>query len=106
MAQASRVELNVHPFGLGGGYILSGSAIAEFTDAFQYFPLQTTTAIITLDYTLLYSGSLSTNGPITVPTTTYTAGIPVNGPITAISQSSGIAILYRGVTTPTGPIRL
>lgn len=93
----SRVELNVHPYGLGGGTVLSGSITAgPFTDVFQYYPITATNATITMNMT--FSGSATTNQTASFILTS-SAGVPVYGPITAVTQSSGIAIVYSGVVT-------
>ena len=94
---ASRVELNVHPYGLGGGYILSGSVSASFTDAFQYYPVVTTSAIIKLEIPQNGAGvsAFTTTGNIS--SSTWTVGVPIYGPVTHVTQSSGIAFVYNGV---------
>jgi hypothetical protein len=100
----SRVELNVHPYGLGGGIVLSGSVSAgPFTDVFQYYPLTNTTATIKMN--MLYSGSATSNSTASFILTS-SAGVPVYGPITAVTQSSGIGVVYRGVVTADGGYRL
>ena len=99
----SRVELNVHPYGLGGGIVLSGSVTAgPFTDVFQYYPLTATQATVVMN--MAFSGS-TTNATSSFALTS-TAGVPVYGPITAVTQSTGIGIVYRGVVTADGAYRL
>lgn len=99
----SRVELNVHPYGLGGGLVISGSiTTGPFTDVFQYYPLTATVA--TLNINMPFSGSV--NNATSSFSVTTSAGVPVYGPITQVTQSSGIAILYKGVVTADGGYRL
>jgi len=100
----SRVELNVHPYGLGGGIVLSGSATMAFTDAFQYYPITTCNA--TLVMSMPQTGSLGSSIATASFGTTFTVGVPVYGPITQVTQSSGLAIIYKGVVTADGGYRL
>jgi len=72
------------PYGLSGGKILSGS-ISASVDAFWYYPVTTSAATITF----------SNLAGVTVATT-FSAGVGVYGAITAVSQSSGLAIVYSG----------
>ena len=94
----SRVELNVHPYGLGGGYVLSGSVQASFTDAFQYYPITSTTASLKMTMPFL-SGATTLATTSSIASIMWQAGVPVYGPITEISQSAGYSIVYRGVVT-------
>ena len=100
----SRVELNVHPYGLGGGLILSGSITTSFTDAFQYYPITATSA--TLKITMPITGSFASATTASIGNTAWPVGVPVYGPITEVSQSSGLAIIYKGVVTTDGGYRL
>lgn len=106
----SRVELNVHPFGLGGGTVLSGSVSASFTDVFQYYPIINTTAALRIampqNNALGISGSATLSTSASLNSQTYNAGVAVYGPITQVTQSSGIAIVYSGVVTADGGYRL
>jgi hypothetical protein len=81
---ATKIDPQVHPYGLGGSFILSGSASGSYTDVFDYYPLTSTTAAISMS-----AGNLSGS---------WGAGIHIYGQISQVSQSSGIAILYRGIT--------
>jgi len=76
--------------GLGGGRILSGSVNASFTNAFWYYPVTATSASVI--FSDLTGGSINTS---------FTAGIGVSGTITAVSQSSGIAVVYNATIEPT-----
>ncbi len=96
---ASRVELNVHPYGLGGGYILSGSVSASFTDAFQYYPVIATSAVIKLETLQNATGTSNFTATGNISSSTWTVGVPIYGPITQVTQSSGVAFVYSGVVT-------
>lgn len=78
------VDLSRGPYGLSGGSILSGSVNVK-ADAFWYYPVTATTAIVSFSN---LSGSLVSSS--------FTAGNGVFGAITQVSQSAGIAILYSG----------
>ena len=52
------------------------------------------------------TGSLGSNTATASFSTTFTVGVPVYGPITQVSQSSGLAIIYKGVVTADGGYRL
>jgi hypothetical protein len=80
----NNIDISKHPYGLGGGAILSGSVSAS-VDGFWYYPVTATVANVKIGN---LSGSL---GSIT-----YAAGVGVYGYITQVTQSSGIAILYSG----------
>lgn len=80
----SQIDISIHPYGLGGGAILSGSVSAS-VDGFWYYPVTATVANVKISN---LSGSL---GSIT-----YAAGVGVYGAINQITQSSGIAIIYSG----------
>jgi hypothetical protein len=80
----NQIDIAKHPYGLGGGTIISGSMnIAG--EGFWYYPITATVARITL--------SNLVNSPLS---SSFTAGVGVYGAITVVSQSSGIAILYSG----------
>jgi len=80
----SQIDISIHPYGLGGGAILSGSVSAS-VDCFWYYPVTATVANVKVSN---LSGSLGS--------VTYTAGVGVYGNITQVTQSSGIAIVYSG----------
>lgn len=81
----SQVDIAKHPFGLGGGIVLSGS-IQTSIEGFVYYPIQTTSAKLVIS-NLINGSNFSAS---------FTAGIPIYGAITEVTQSSGIAILYAG----------
>ena len=83
----NRLDTARHPYGLGGGTILSGS-VSVAGEAFWYYPLTATTANIKFN-----SDYVNTLGSVT-----FTAGVGVYGMITQVTQSSGIAMLYSGST--------
>ena len=80
----SQIVISNHPYGIGGGAILSGSVSAS-VDCFWYYPVTATVANVKVSN---LSGSLGS--------VTYTAGVGVYGNITQVTQSSGIAIVYSG----------
>ena len=80
-----QIDIAKHPFGLGGGIILSGS-VQISGQGFVYYPIQSTIAKLVIS-NLTNGSSLSTS---------FSAGIPIYGAITEVTQSSGIAILYSG----------
>ena len=75
--------------GLGGGRILSGSVNASFTNAFWYLPITSTVANVV--FSDLTGGNVNTS---------FTAGNGIYGTITAVSQSSGIAVVYNATIEP------
>ena len=85
----NQVDIAKHPFGLGGGIIISGSAQVS-GKFFIYYPIQTSTANLKI--------------PNLVNGTNFSAsffpGIPIYGAITEVTQSSGFAILYSGSQLP------
>ena len=85
----NQVDIAKHPFGLGGGIIVSGSAQIS-GEWFIYYPIQTSIANLKIPNL--------TNG--TNFTSSFYAGIPIYGTITEITQSSGLAILYSGSQLP------
>lgn len=90
----NQIDISKHPYGLGGGTIIS-SSIGTNTiitgEAFWYYPVTATTAIINIG--LPINGSSAATGSISA---SFTAGVGVYGNITSVSQSSGISILYSG----------
>ena len=76
------------PYGLNGGAILSGS-VSTACDAFWYYPVTATTAIV--KFSNLSGSQVSAS---------FTAGNGVYGAITSVTQSSGIAIVYSGSYFP------
>jgi hypothetical protein len=80
----SQIDISKHPYGLGGGAILSGSVSAS-VDGFWYYPITASVANIKFGNLSGSTGNVS-----------YTAGVGVYGVITQVTQSSGIAILYSG----------
>jgi hypothetical protein len=80
-----KVDIASQPYGLGGGFILSGSTSAA-VQGFVYFPITNVTGVsLTLP---AFSGSISN--------ASLNAGVPVYGYVTQVTQSSGIAIVYAG----------
>tara|TARA_R110000782_G_scaffold250675_2_gene338012 strand:- start:334 stop:606 length:273 start_codon:yes stop_codon:yes gene_type:complete len=84
-----QIDVAKHPFGLGGGTIISGAAQIS-GEWFIYYPLQTSIASLKLPN--LENGSNLSS--------TFLAGIPIYGAITEVTQSSGLAILYSGSQQP------
>jgi|LakMenEpi03Aug12_release.lakeMendotaPanAssembly.Ray.scaffolds.fasta_scaffold1263857_1 hypothetical protein len=75
----------IHPEGLGGGTILSGSMSASFDNAFWYYPIVASTANIKFSNMInTFSQSIA-----------LTAGVGVKGAITQVTQSAGLAIVYH-----------
>lgn len=83
MNAGDAIDINRAPYGMTGGTVLSGS-VNTLADAFWYYPITATFALINMANV---SGSISSS---------FSAGIGVWGRITSVSQSSGIAILYSG----------
>jgi hypothetical protein len=81
----NQVDIAKHPYGLGGGIILSGSVQMK-VEGFIYYPLATSE--VTLKMPNLTNGESFTN--------TFTAGLPMYGYITEVTQSSGLAVIYSG----------
>ena len=76
---------SIHPEGLGGGTILSGSISASFSNAFWYYPIIASTANVKFgNMTNAFNQSI-----------TFTAGVGVKGVITQVTQSAGLAIVYN-----------
>lgn len=86
---ADRVDIHKHPYGLGGGTYLSGSGVSASVDAFMYYPITNCTAII--NFTNIQNGSAAS--------ITASAGIPIYGSISGVTQSSGVSIVYNGITS-------
>ncbi len=73
-----------HPYGLGGGVYLSGSANAPAGCYYAYYPITASVANIKMNSV--------TNGAVV--TASFLAGIPIYGHITSVTQSSGISFVY------------
>lgn len=80
-----QIDIAKHPFGLGGGVIISGSVSMQ-VKGFVYYPIQNTNATLVIS-NLANGNNLSAS---------FSAGIPIYGYITEVTQSSGIAIVYSG----------
>jgi len=76
------------PYGLNGGAILSGS-VSKACDAFWYYAVTGTTAII--KFSNLSGSSISAS---------FAQGQSIYGAITSVTQSSGVAIVYSGSYFP------
>jgi hypothetical protein len=87
----NQINIASHPYGLGGGTILSGSVNIS-SQAFWYYPVTAATAIVGFS-NLALNGGAALTGSISA---SFAAGVGVYGHITTVSQSSGIAILYSG----------
>tara|TARA_B110000971_G_C19510164_1_gene277094 strand:+ start:77 stop:349 length:273 start_codon:yes stop_codon:yes gene_type:complete len=85
----NQIDIAKHPFGLGGGIIISGSAQIS-GKFFVYYPIQTSVASLKLP-NLVNGSNLSSS---------FFAGVPIYGAITEVTQSSGLAILYSGSQLP------
>jgi hypothetical protein len=85
----NQIDIAKHPFGLGGGIVVSGSAqIAG--EWFAFYPIQTSVANLKI-INLTNGENLSSS---------FFAGVPIYGAITEMTQSSGLAILYSGSALP------
>ena len=85
-----QIDISKHPYGLGGGTVLSGS-VSVAGEGFWYYPVTQTVATVKVSNLNNALGSV-----------TYTAGVGVYGNITEVTQSSGVAVLYSGsANTPT-----
>lgn len=82
------VDLTRHAVGLGGGTILSGSVNASFTTGYWYYPVTSTVV-----NKITFSDLVGTN----ITSASFTPGMGVYGAITAVSQSSGISVVYNAV---------
>jgi hypothetical protein len=76
---------SVHPEGLGGGTILSGSMSASFNNAFWYYPIIASTANVKF-------GNMANAFNKEIG---FAAGVGVKGEITQVTQSAGLAIVYN-----------
>lgn len=76
------------PYGLHGGAILSGS-VSSSCDAFWYYAVTATTAIIKLPS--LAGGQISAS---------FAQGQSIYGNITSVTQSAGVSIVYSGSYFP------
>jgi hypothetical protein len=81
----NQLDISKHPYGLDGGYLLNGN-VQVAVEGYCYYPLSNSGA--TLRFSNIENG--------TAVNSTFTAGIPVFGHITAVTQSSGLAIVYYG----------
>jgi hypothetical protein len=79
-----QIDISKHPYGFGGGTVLSGSVSAS-TDGFWYYPVTNTIANVKI-------GNLSGN----LNNVSFSAGAGVYGYIYQVTQSSGVAIIYSG----------
>jgi len=80
----NQIDIAKHPYGLGGGTILTGS-MSIAGEFFWFYPISSSIATVKLS---------SPAGAI--PSTTYPNGIGVYGFITEVTQSSGASIVYLG----------
>ncbi len=81
----NQLDISKHPYGLDGGYLLTGS-VTVAVEGYCYYPLSTSGATLRL-------ANIENGGAFN---TTFAAGVPVFGYITAVTQSSGAAIVYYG----------
>lgn len=81
----NQVDISKHPFGLGGGQVISGSVTMDVS-GFCYYPIIATTAVLNMSN--LASGSALSSS--------FSAGIPIYGNLIAVTQSSGLAVVYAG----------
>ena len=109
----TQIDISKHPYGLGGGVVLSGSmsASGEFfafraiadTDSQVYFnnlsQINNTGGAVT--------PTADTNGSTAFVSGGFTAaGETIYGAICFISQSSGASIAYSGSISNQGPVTL
>lgn len=83
----NQINQEQHPYGLGGGTILTGS-MSVSGEFFWFHPVSSSVATLKLS---------SPEG--TIPSTTYPNGIGVYGFITEVTQSSGTSIVYLGTSS-------
>lgn len=88
------VDINKSPYGLSGGVIFSGSVSAS-VDGFWYYPIIASNANVVITNMVGATGSNINN-----ITASFSAGIGVWGAINSVTQSSGIAIVYSGISAP------
>jgi hypothetical protein len=80
----SQIDISKHPYGLGGGRILTGSVSAS-VEGFWYYPV--TATVVDLKFSNL-NGSFGS--------VSCSAGVGIYGAITQVTQSLGTAIIYSG----------
>lgn len=81
-------------YGLGGVLYLSGSVSASCFPSFKYYPITNTTVT-----SMKLTGSIGGNyNAVNGISASFGAGQPFYGFITEITQSSGLAMVYRAVT--------
>lgn len=76
-----------HPYGLGGGVFLSGSATSPPGYYYVYYPI--TSSVANIKMNSMVNGAQITGS--------FTAGLPIYGTITSVTQSSGISFLYNAL---------
>ena len=84
-----QIDIAKHPYGLGGGLVISGS-VQVSGEWFVYYPIQTSEANLVIP-------NLENGLNLTA---SFFPGIPIYGAITEVTQSSGLAILYSGSQSP------
>ena len=82
----NQIDISKHPYGLGGGTILSGS-VSTAGDFFWFHPISSSIADIKFKN---LDGSLGS--------TLHSNGVGIYGFITEVTQSSGKSIVYVGQT--------
>jgi hypothetical protein len=82
----NQIDISKHPYGLGGGTILTGS-VSTAGDFFWFHPISSSIADIKFKN---LDGSLGS--------TLHSNGVGVYGFITEVTQSSGKSIVYAGQT--------
>jgi hypothetical protein len=80
----NQIDIAKHPYGLGGGTILTGS-MSIAGDFFWFYPISSSVATVKLS-----------DPTGVIPSTAYPNGIGVYGFITEVTQSSGASIVYSG----------
>ena len=80
----NQIDIAKHPYGLGGGTILTGS-MSIAGEFFWFYPISSSVATVKLS-----------DPAGTIPSTTYPNGVGVYGFITEVTQSSGASIVYLG----------
>jgi len=85
----SRIDEFRHPYGLGGGTYLTGSASVSGSGQYFFLYMPITRSVATI-----FTGNISSGSSIL---NTFEAGIPIYAQITAVSQSSGAAFVYSAL---------
>jgi hypothetical protein len=80
----NQIDIAKHPYGLGGGTILTGS-MSTSGDYFWFYPISSSVSTLKM-----------ADPAGTIPSTAYPNGVGVYGYITEITQSSGASIVYLG----------